>query len=89
MDATLDIYSDYLICQNDKATATGLSDLLCGEISHDKFTRFLNGEALGSVNLWMYIKPEVRKSEKKANRVLILGDSIEEKPYTDENEIIC
>ena len=89
MHATLDIYSDYLICQNDKATATGLSDLLCGEMSHDKFTRFLNGEALGSEDLWMYIKPEVRKNEKKADGVLILDDSIEEKPYTDENEIMC
>ena len=58
-------------------------------MSHDKFTRFLNGEALGSEDLWMYIKPEVRKNEKKADGVLILDDSIEEKPYTDENEIMC
>lgn len=89
MHATLDIYGDYLICQNDKATATGLADLLCGEISHDKFTRFLNGKALGSEELWIYIKSEVRKNEKKAGGVLILDDSIEEKPYTDENEIMC
>ena len=34
----LDIYSDYLICQNKYATATGLSDLLSGDISHDKIT---------------------------------------------------
>ena len=27
-DKLLDIYSDYLICQNKYATATGLSDLL-------------------------------------------------------------
>lgn len=89
MHATLDIYSDYLICQNDKATATGLADLLCGEVSHDKFTRFLNGKALGSQELWIYIKPEIRKHEKKVSGVLILDDSIEEKPYTDENEIMC
>ena len=60
MHATLDIYTDYLICQNNQATATGLADLLCGEMSHDKFTRFLNGTALGSQDLWLYIKPEVR-----------------------------
>ncbi len=89
MHETLDIYSDYLICQNNKATATGLADLLCGEISHDKFTRFLNGKALGSAELWIYIKGEVRRNEKKAGGVLILDDSIEEKPYTDENEIMC
>ena len=33
----LDIYSDYLICQNKYATATGLSDLLSGEISDGRY----------------------------------------------------
>ena len=83
MDSTLDIYTDYLICQNKHATSTGLADLLCGEVSHDKFTRFLNGTALGSQDLWSYIKGEVRKNEKPKGGVLILDDSIEEKPYTD------
>ncbi len=36
----LDIYTDYLICQNKYATATGLSDMLSDEISHDKITRY-------------------------------------------------
>lgn len=89
MDKTLDIYTDYLICQNGYATATGLSDLLCGSIGHDKFTRFLNGKVLGSTDLWEYIKPKIRKHEKQYGGVLILDDSIEEKPYTDENEIMC
>ena len=30
----LDVYTDYLICQNQHATATGLSQLLDGLISH-------------------------------------------------------
>jgi hypothetical protein len=85
----LDIYTDYLICQNNYATSTGLSELLCGSVSHDKVTRFLNGTALGSQDLWLYIKPEVRQHEKASGGVLILDDSIEEKPYTDENEIMC
>lgn len=89
METTLDIYTDYLICQNNHATSTGLADLLCGAMSHDKFTRFLNGTALGSQHLWRYVKPEVRKNEKQTGGVLILDDSIEEKPYTDENEIMC
>ncbi|MCH9763228.1 MAG: hypothetical protein K0U24_03220 [Gammaproteobacteria bacterium] len=37
----LDIYTNYLIFQNKYATATGLSDMVDGEISHDKVTRFL------------------------------------------------
>jgi hypothetical protein len=89
MNKILDIYTDYLICQNSHATATGASDLLSGEIGHDKFTRLLNGTALGSHELWAYVKPEVRKNEQESGGVLILDDSIEEKPYTDENEIMC
>jgi len=34
----LDIYTDYLICQN--KYATGLSDMVDGEFSHDKVARF-------------------------------------------------
>lgn len=58
-------------------------------MGHDKFTRFLNGTALGAQELRSYIKAEVRKNENKSGEVLILDDSIEEKPYTDENEIMC
>ena len=89
MNPILDLYTDYLICQNKYATATGLSDLLSGSISHDKITRFLNGEKLDSKNLWEFIKPKIRKHEENSGGVLMLDDSIEEKPYTDENEIMC
>jgi hypothetical protein len=85
----LDLYSDYLICQNKYATATGLSDLSGGQISHDKITRFLNSENFDSKTLWKLIKSTVRKIEEKTGGVLIIDDTIEEKPYTDENEIVC
>ena len=84
----LDLYADYLISQNSHATATGLSALLDGEISHDKVTRFLSEEPLGSKGLWQLVKPEVRRCE-RADGVIILDDMIEEKAYTDENEIMC
>lgn len=51
-------------------------------------TRFLNDKLLGSKELWRYIKPEVRSVEREVG-ALILDDSIKEKPYTDENEIMC
>ncbi|MCP5489559.1 MAG: transposase [Chlamydiales bacterium] len=89
MNRLLDIYSDYLIAQNQYATAVGLSDLLEGRISHDKITRFLNSNEFSSKELWEYIKPEIRKIEQDAGGVLIVDDTIEEKTYTDENEIIC
>ena len=87
MDKLLDIYSDYLIAQNQYATAVGLADLLEGRISHDKITRFLNGKEFASKELWEHIKPEIRKVEQNVGGVLILDDTIEEKTYTDENEI--
>jgi hypothetical protein len=85
----LDIYTDYLISQNHYATATGLSILLDGQISHDKITRFLNNNQFNAKDLWEYIKPEVRRAEQEKGGVLIIDDSIEEKPYTDQNEIVC
>jgi len=85
----LDIYTDYLICQNKYATATGLSELMSGEVTHDKITRFLSSNEQGSKELWEYIKPSLRRHEEASGGVLILDDSIEEKPYTDENEIVC
>ena len=87
MDKLLDIYSDYLIAQNQYATAVGLSDLLEGRVSHDKITGFLNGKKLTSKDLWEYIRLEVRKFEEEKEGVLIIDDTIEEKAYTDENEI--
>jgi len=84
----LDLYSDYLISAFGQTTATGLSALLSGEISHDNVQRFLSGERQTSADLWRIAKPHVREIESEAG-VLIVDDSISEKPYTDENEIVC
>lgn len=59
----LDIYTDYLICQNKYATATGLSDMVDGEFTHDKVTRFLRLGDFDSKMLWAYVKPAVRERE--------------------------
>jgi len=87
-DNLLDLYSDYLISAFGQTTATGLSALLNGEISHDSVQRYLAGERQTSADLWHVVKPHVRKIEGPEG-VLIVDDSIAEKPYTDENEIIC
>jgi len=83
----LDIYTDYLICSFGQASATGLSRLLDQQISHDAVTRFLASEPRTSAALWQIVKPLVRAVE-RADGVLIIDDSIEEKPSTDENELI-
>lgn len=84
----LDLYSDYLICQNHQATATGLAELSAGNLSHDKVTRFLHEAGLGSKELWQQVKPQVRQVQ-APDGVLITDDTIEEKPYTGENDIVA
>jgi len=84
----LDLYSDYLICSFGQTTATGLSALLAGSLSHDKITRFLSEEDFTSKDLWRLVKPLARKIQSE-EAVLIIDDSIEEKPYTDESELVC
>ncbi len=88
MDDIAEIYSDYLIASFGLTTATGLSNLLDGEISHDKITRFLSSKVKTSQDLWQFVKSLVREIETDTD-CLIIDDSIEEKPYTDENDIIC
>jgi len=88
MDEIAEIYSDYLIASFGLTTATGLSNLLDGQISHDKITRFLSSKLKTSKDLWQFVKPIIREIERD-DAALILDDSIQEKPYTDENDIIC
>ena len=84
----IEIYTDYAISRFGSITATGLSEMLNGELSHDFVTRILSGEALDSKYLWKSVKPMVRKIERD-DSVLIFDDTVEEKAYTDENEIMC
>lgn len=84
----LDLYTDYLLSSFGHTTATGLSALLDCAISHDKVTRFLSCEERTSADFWKLVKPLVRKIESEEG-ILIIDDSIEEKPYTDENDIIA
>ena len=84
----LDLYSDYLLSSFGQTTATGLSRLMEGNISHDQVTRMLSSPKMTSKEWWQLIKPSVRQIQQE-NGVVIIDDSIVEKPYTDENEIIC
>jgi len=84
----LEIYSDYLLSSFGQTTATGLSGLLDGALSHDQVTRFLSRDDYDSKSLWLQVKKTVREIERE-DGVLIFDDTIQEKPYTDENELVC
>lgn len=86
----IDLYTDYLISSFSKTTATGLSSIVDGCLSHDQITTFLAESNLDSKSLWLKVKPMVRELEKaKGTGVLIFDDSIAQKPYSNENEIVC
>ncbi|GIW22684.1 MAG: hypothetical protein KatS3mg068_1991 [Candidatus Sericytochromatia bacterium] len=84
----LDLYTDYLMISTSLVSSTGLSKILDEQISHDKITRFLSSKDFTSKELWNKVKPVVRKLESDEG-LLILDDSVEEKAFSRENDIIC
>lgn len=84
----LDLYTDYLLSTYGAATATGLSAMVEGEVSHDQVTRFLSAQDYTSKDLWQQVKATVRSIQSEEG-VLIFDDTIQEKAWTDENELMC
>jgi hypothetical protein len=74
-----DLYADYLLASFGATTATGRSELLEGEVSHDQVTRYLAGTQKTASDLWRTVKPMVREIQSAAGG-LIIDDSIAEKP---------
>jgi hypothetical protein len=63
MQRLLDLYTDYLLSSFGQVTATGLTRLVDGDISHDKITRMLSKNQYTSKDLWREVKPMIRKIE--------------------------
>lgn len=84
----LDLYTDYLISSFSLVTATGLSQMLDSGYSHDQISRFLAQEKLSQKDFWKSVKKIVRAIESK-DGILCVDDTIEEKPHSTENDLIC
>ena len=79
----LELYTDYLMVNTTGyATATGLSSMMEGEISHDQITRLLSKQDFSSKHLWKKVKSTVRQVESE-EACLIFDDTIQEKQWTD------
>ena len=93
MTCTLDLYTDYLISSTGPTSATGLSRLFGGAVSHDQVTRWLSTSYLDSEQVWAHAKPLIRRAEQQRPAeefaVLIVDDSILEKAHTDPSALIC
>jgi hypothetical protein len=84
----IDLYTDYLLCSFTTASSTVMSKMLQNSLSHDQITRFLSKRDFTAKEYWLAIKPIIREIEND-NGYLIVDDTIEEKPFTDENDIVC
>jgi hypothetical protein len=84
----LDAYTDFLLASFNIVTATGLSQLLDNGYSHDQISRFLAQRKFDNKDFWKCIKAFIRKVETDTS-YLIIDDTIEEKPHSTENDIIC
>jgi hypothetical protein len=84
----VDLYTDYLISSVSYTTATGLASLL--SIKHDKVTQALSKGIYDSKFLWKYVKPYIQEVTRHSDTVILsFDDSVEEKRYSDESELIC
>ena len=84
----IELYTDYLISGSGYATATGLSSMTNGSVSHDQITRFLSKNEFTSKDLWRQVKRTVREIQSE-EACLIFDDTIQEKKWTDESDIMC
>jgi DDE superfamily endonuclease len=84
----LDVYTDFLLSSFCAVTATGLSQLLDNGYSHDQISRFLSQGKFDNKDFWKCVKALIRKVETDSS-YLIIDDTIEMKPHSNENDIIC
>ena len=82
-----DLYSDYLLVNQGQSTATGLSNLVEGKVSHDTITRSLHQHSYGSAQLWQVVRPFIEQIA-DPNAVLTLDDTVEAKAYMEQNPLI-
>lgn len=84
----LDLYTDYLVSAFGAVTSTGLSQMLDSAVSHDRISRMLSRREFTQQDYWISIKSIVRRVESPSG-VIKVDDTIEEKPHSTENDIIC
>lgn len=90
MENLLDLYTDYLLTTPGQATCTGLSRVLDGKITHDRFTRLLASGRIDAKRLWEQAKPLAEELVDSSQQVVLgVDDTIQPKPYSQENELIC
>ena len=88
-DKLFDLYSDYLLSSFAATTATGLSALMDNRISHDQVQPHAQRQEAGAERVVADGENRLWRTMQGEDGVITIDDSIVEKPYTDENELIC
>lgn len=84
----MDLYSDFLMTSPNIVSALLLENVLDKAYSHDSITRMLSQRELDQKEYWKKIKNLVRQIESADTGVVCVDDTIEEKPHSEENELI-
>lgn len=83
-----ELYRELLMISQGQVTCTGLAAIMENRVSHDKFTRLLSSGYMNEEYVWKNAKAICHEIRDK-DAVFIVDESMEAKPYTDENELIC
>ncbi len=83
-----DLYIDYLLVSTGFTTVAGLSSFNEETVSHDRTTQISKGELFNSAYL-RKASGSLPGRDETDDKCLSIDDSIPEKPYADENKLIC
>ena len=91
MRKIIDIYVNFILSSFGKVEMTKLSKIIDYAYSHDVFTKLLlNYQNKFNIEkeLWKHAKELIKEHENEDNGCIIIDDTILEKPYSKENNII-
>ena len=83
----VDLYTEYLLCQNSQASATMCSSMLENIVKHDSFSRMLKVGVYGSKYVWHKSKGILNNCG-KGLKILSIDNTITHKPDSHVNEVV-
>ena len=81
---SLDLYTKFLIANQNKYSGVELSKTAVNQLSHDVVSDWLFGEKFESKDLWPYVKGIVEKDK----GYLIVDDTVLDKRFSRKNELV-
>ena len=83
----LNAYSQFLIAASNHAHSTDFQEITNGNYSKDQTYRFLTSKGFDEKDFWLAIKPTLKPIQSN-NACISVDDTIIEKPYMKENDVV-